>query len=62
MTAGLQILLRYVVEHGVIPIVKSTNPERIRSNFRIFDFELGAEGMAELEGIKDRSRLFPFTL
>ncbi|KAH7706539.1 oxidoreductasealdo/keto reductase family protein [Aphelenchoides avenae] len=56
-----QILLRYVLERGIVAIIKSTNPGRIRSNFQVFDFELGADGMAALEAIKDRCRLFPFT-
>ncbi|XP_049795325.1 aldo-keto reductase family 1 member A1-A-like isoform X2 [Schistocerca nitens] len=44
-----QVLLRYVVQLGVAAIPKSTNPDRLRQNFDVFDFELSAEDMEALE-------------
>jgi diketogulonate reductase-like aldo/keto reductase len=35
-----QVVLRWHVEHGVVAIPKSSRPERIASNFDVFDFEL----------------------
>ena len=43
-----QIILRWNVQNGVIPIPKSGNPERLRENIDIFDFELTD---AEMQGI-----------
>ncbi len=40
-----QIILRFEVQEGVITLPKSTNPERIRTNLDIFDFELTDEEM-----------------
>jgi 2,5-diketo-D-gluconate reductase A len=35
-----QIVLRWHVQQGLIPIPKSSNPERLRQNLGVFDFEL----------------------
>lgn len=40
-----QILLRFDVQRGMIPIPKSANPNRLKSNIDIFDFSLTAEEM-----------------
>jgi 2,5-diketo-D-gluconate reductase A len=36
-----QVVLRWHVERGHVVFPKSVNPERMRENFEIFDFELG---------------------
>ncbi|XP_075984182.1 aldo-keto reductase AKR2E4-like [Anticarsia gemmatalis] len=38
-----QIVLRYLIERGLIPIPKSTNRKRIAENINLFDFDLTAE-------------------
>ena len=43
-----QICLRFVLQNGVLPLCKSITPERILSNTQIFDFELSAEDMQEI--------------
>jgi 2,5-diketo-D-gluconate reductase A len=43
-----QIVLRWHYQNGVVAIPKSADPERIRSNIDIFDFELGADDMAAI--------------
>ncbi|MGY5850125.1 aldo/keto reductase [Salegentibacter sp. F14] len=35
-----QVCLRWITQHGVIAIPKSTNPTRIKENIDLFDFEL----------------------
>ncbi|KAK9894503.1 Aldo/keto reductase [Cystobasidium minutum MCA 4210] len=44
-----QILLRWSVQHGYIPLIKSDTPSRIKSNYDIFDFEFSKEDLAELD-------------
>ena len=46
-----QIILRFEVQEGVITLPKSTNPERIRTNLDVFDFELTAEEMNEMRAL-----------
>lgn len=46
-----QVILRWHLQHGVIAIPRSGNPERIRSNADLAGFELGAEDMAALDGL-----------
>ncbi|XP_037774042.1 1,5-anhydro-D-fructose reductase-like, partial [Penaeus monodon] len=50
-----QVLLRHLVQRGVVVVPKSSNPERLRQNLRIFDFKLSDEDMRELDGL-DRGR------
>ena len=35
-----QIVLRWLIQRGIVPVVKSANPERMKENIRIYDFEL----------------------
>ena len=35
-----QVILRWMLEKGVIPVVSSTRPEHMRQNLDVFDFEL----------------------
>jgi diketogulonate reductase-like aldo/keto reductase len=38
-----QVMLRWAIQHGTVPIPKSTNTGRIKENFQVFDFELSDE-------------------
>ncbi len=46
-----QILLRWCVQRGIPVITKSTHRDRIAENAHIFDFELSANDMAELDAL-----------
>ncbi|MCI4358501.1 MAG: aldo/keto reductase [Thermoplasmata archaeon] len=52
-----QVVLRWDLQHGVIPIPKSTRPERIQENSQLFDFELGPSEMAALDGLDEGLRM-----
>ena len=49
-----QVLLRWCVQRGVPVITKSTHRDRIAENAQIFDFDLSADDMVELDRL-DRS-------
>jgi len=46
-----QILLRWCVQRGIPVITKSTHRDRIAENAQVFDFELPANDMAELDAL-----------
>uniref|UniRef100_A0A182QBR1 NADP-dependent oxidoreductase domain-containing protein n=1 Tax=Anopheles farauti TaxID=69004 RepID=A0A182QBR1_9DIPT len=52
-----QVLLRYLVDIGTVPIPKSGNPDRIRENLNIFDFELTPEEVLSLDSLHTGQRL-----
>lgn len=52
-----QVVLRWHVQSGFIVIPKSVNPQRIRENFALFDFELSQEEMQAIAGLDAGRRL-----
>jgi diketogulonate reductase-like aldo/keto reductase len=46
-----QVMLRWAVQQRTVVIPKSSNPDRIRSNAQIFDFELSADDMQALSAL-----------
>lgn len=46
-----QIILRWIYQEGVISLPKSTNPERMKGNIDIFDFELTDEEMKSMQAL-----------
>uniref|UniRef100_A0A7E4UQR6 Aldo_ket_red domain-containing protein n=1 Tax=Panagrellus redivivus TaxID=6233 RepID=A0A7E4UQR6_PANRE len=55
-----QILIRQLIQRGISTIPKSTNPNRVRENFNVLDFELTADELAEFDQIGSDKRLFLF--
>ena len=55
----VQIVLRWNLQKGVITIPKSSNPERIKSNADIFDFELSLEDMKSIDSLDRNFRIGP---
>ncbi|HST69878.1 MAG TPA: aldo/keto reductase [Solirubrobacterales bacterium] len=54
-----QAILRWHLQVGNVVIPKSSNPERIRQNFEVFDFELSEDDMAALERLDTGERVGP---
>nr|MDT0662240.1 aldo/keto reductase [Micromonospora sp. DSM 115978] len=46
-----QVVLRWHIQHEIVVIPKSVTPERITSNFDIFDFTLTADEMAQIDAL-----------
>jgi diketogulonate reductase-like aldo/keto reductase len=51
-----QIILRWHLQNNTIVIPKSVTPSRIGENFDVFDFELTASDMAEIDGLNANRR------
>ncbi|MCA9385695.1 aldo/keto reductase [Candidatus Dojkabacteria bacterium] len=51
-----QILIKWCLQHEIVVIPKSSNPERIKQNFQMFDFEILQEDMNALDGFNENFR------
>lgn len=51
-----QVILRWHVEQGSIPIPKSSNSERLRENFNIFDFSLTPQEVQSISALTHTHR------
>jgi len=50
-----QILIRWSLQHNFVPLPKSQNPDRVRSNIGVFDFEINGEDIEKLDKL-DRGK------
>ncbi|MCY7054308.1 aldo/keto reductase [Streptococcus salivarius] len=53
-----QVMLRWQLQRGIVSLSKSANPERVRQNFDIFDFELSAEDMDKIATLNTNTTVF----
>lgn len=53
-----QTALRFLLQSDVVVIPKSVHKNRMEENFNVFDFELSAEDMAEIEALDTGESLF----
>lgn len=49
-----QILIRWNLQLGVIPLPKANSPDHLEENLRVFDFEIGETHMAELNALNEQ--------
>ena len=54
-----QVILRWELQHNIVVIPKSVRRERIESNANVFDFELSAEDMAQIDAMNTNTRYGP---
>lgn len=53
-----QIVLRWLIQRGVVAIPKSVHAERIVENFAVFDFELSPEDMQAIAALDQKTSSF----
>ena len=53
----VQVILRWHLDHGLVPIPRSTNPDHIKANTELFDFSLTTSEVAEMDGLDDNYRI-----
>lgn len=53
-----QVMLRWQLQRGIVSLSKSANPERVRQNFAIFDFELTDDDMAQIATLNTDTTVF----
>ena len=51
--SNAQILIRWSLQHGCLPIPKSVHKERIEENINVFDFELSSDDMKNLDSLNE---------
>ena len=52
-----QICLRFLLQKGIIPLVKSSSMERMKQNQDIFDFEISKEDMSIINNMPQNTWL-----
>lgn len=53
-----QVMLRWLIQRGVIVACKSTHKIRMEENFNVFDFELSNDDMIEINKLDTKNSLF----
>ena len=48
-----QVCIRWIIQHGILPLPKTVNPDRMAENADVFDFELTAEEMRIIDELKN---------
>lgn len=60
--SAAQIILRWHIQEGFSVIPGATNPDYIKENIEIFDFELSDKEMASIRSLNKEKRFFNATL
>ena len=53
----IQVVLRWHIQNGIIPVVRSLNPKRQKENLDIFDFQLTDSEMKTIDGFNINARI-----
>jgi len=57
-----QIVLKWELQKGIVPLPKSKSKAHIEENLKLFDWELQAEDMALIDNIDTEKRVYMITL
>ncbi len=56
--SAAQVILRWLVQRGIIALAKSTRKERMIENISVFDFELSTEDVAAITTLDTKTSCF----
>lgn len=56
--SAAQVILRWLIQRGVIVVCKSTHLKHIQENFNVFDFKLSKEDMNKIKALDTGDSLF----
>jgi diketogulonate reductase-like aldo/keto reductase len=56
--APAQVILRWLLDKGVIPVVSGTQPEHMKQNLEVFDFELNPAEREAIDALDRQERLW----
>lgn len=54
-----QVVVRWLMQRGVVALPKSVTPSRIEENLQVFDFELSDDEMSAIRKLNKAERTFP---
>ncbi|MGG7142414.1 aldo/keto reductase [Clostridium nigeriense] len=53
-----QVILRWLLQRGIVPLAKTVNKERMKQNINIFDFELSEDDMNTISSLDKKESSF----
>jgi 2,5-diketo-D-gluconate reductase A len=56
--SAAQVVLRWLIQRGIVTIPKSVNPDRMAQNIDVFDFELTHDQMTQIAALDTGTTLF----
>ena len=56
--SAAQVVLRWLTQRGIVPLVKSSNSQRMKENLDIFDFELTNDEMEQLKTLDENKSMW----
>jgi 2,5-diketo-D-gluconate reductase A len=56
--SAAQVVLRWLIQRGIVTIPKSVNPDRMAQNIDVFDFELNHDQMTQIAALDTDTTLF----
>jgi diketogulonate reductase-like aldo/keto reductase len=57
-----QIVLKWELQKGIVPLPKSKSKAHIEENLKLFDWELNAEDMTKIDNIEHEKRIYMISL